>query len=565
MKSSACGGWIGAVVMALSAAGALAADSWSPRMQRRVAAALGEREARAFAAGADPSEVVLPSGETLEQLLERAGAETGEQLGYTPVDPCLLVRTAGGGGRLEPAQTRSFVARGSLVAQGGAVAGCGVPQEARALAVVLRAVTAGKGALEVSPAVGGPPFVTLLEYAGRQTVAAPALIELCQGEGCPAAFQVRALGSATHLVITVVGYFAPLELGSGPAGPAGPPGPQGPSGPQGARGPSGPQGPQGLAGAPGASCTVSTDLNEETTTLSCPDGTSATWPIVPPLPPAVRGFEIETPEIQVSAGTEVAYCYYFRTPNTRTAAIRRWASVASSPIVKNVMLATTAGDKFPPGTLSAANCSVLLLVHNEFPHLRYVGYTQSDELVMPSDDGTGKPLAQVLEPGSSAILRIDLFNSTGTPASARVTLSATAYEGGVDSTPTATYLSRDASIIIPPGPGHVESTSCDVPAGLEFWRLSTHSHKRSVLTQVKDGADVLFEGTDFSDPGAETFNAPGFHTFASGEMTTACTYHNQGNTTLTEGENPSEEQCLGIGFFFPGSAQLTCWDGVGPV
>lgn len=104
-----------------------------------------------------------------------------------------------------------------------------------------------------------------------------------------------------------------------------------------------------------------------------------------------------------------------------------------------------------------------------------------------------------------------------------------------------------------------------MPAGLEFWRLTTHTHKRSVLTQIKDGADVVFEGTDYRDPGAETFSPPGFHTFASGEMTTACTYDNIDNRTYTFGDSAtSDEQCLGIGFFFPAEAHVTCLDGAEP-
>jgi hypothetical protein len=80
----------------------------------------------------------------------------------------------------------------------------------------------------------------------------------------------------------------------GPQGPTGPQGPDGPIGPQGPQGLTGPQGadgaqgavgpqgapgvagPQGLPGAAGASCTIAS-AGGGMVTLSCPDGTIATW------------------------------------------------------------------------------------------------------------------------------------------------------------------------------------------------------------------------------------------------------------------------------------------------
>ncbi len=233
---------------------AAAAQEWSPRLERRVLEALDPWQAEAFAAGAKASEIVLADGRTLEELLVEAAAEVNVPLAYMPVDACQLVRTAGSpAGPLQPGEARPFRARGNLRAQGGAAGGCGLPAAARALAIVTRAVTRGKGSLLLGPA--GQPLTGLpaLEYATAASLTAPALVELCQGETCAADFQARANGAAAHLVVSVVGYFAPVT-GAGPKGDSGPPGPKGdpgPAGPKGDPGVSGPPGPPGAPGAPG--------------------------------------------------------------------------------------------------------------------------------------------------------------------------------------------------------------------------------------------------------------------------------------------------------------------------
>ncbi len=237
----------------------LVAEEWSPRLERRVLEALGPEQREAFAAGAPASEIVLADGQTLEELLVRAAAEGSTPLAYTPFDPCLLVRTAGSAaGALQPGETRAFQAHGNLRPQGGAIGGCGVPEEARALAVILRAVPRGKGSLRIGPV--GQPLAGLpaLEYATASAVTGPAIVELCSGEACAADFEVRAAGPAAHLVVSVVGTFVPIagmagpKGDPGPAGPKGDPGPPGPPGPAGAAGPRGFQGPEGPQGPPGA-------------------------------------------------------------------------------------------------------------------------------------------------------------------------------------------------------------------------------------------------------------------------------------------------------------------------
>src|SRR5688500_17589895 len=141
------------------------AEAPGGRIQRQGLAALAPWQAEAFAAGAPASEIVLADGRTLEELLV-AAAENEVPLTFTPLPACTLVRTARSeAGALGAGETRPLRAGGNLRAQGGPARGCGVPAEARALAVIARAIPSGKGSLTLGPADAPVAGLPALEYA----------------------------------------------------------------------------------------------------------------------------------------------------------------------------------------------------------------------------------------------------------------------------------------------------------------------------------------------------------------------------------------------------------------
>ncbi len=215
-----------------------------------------------------------------------AGAQTPSStgpLGYYAVSPCRVVDTRLIGVRnpdpeqgtpMLAGETRSFRVRGArMFAQGGTRSGCGVPSDALAVMLNVVAVTpTGPGHLRVWAYPLPRPDASTLNYgavAGLNAIANGIAVPICDARAdpdvCPADFTVFNGGAITHLVVDVVGYFAPASIATeGPAGPrgvAGPKGPVGPAGRQGsagaagatgATGPEGPQGPQGLQGPTGA-------------------------------------------------------------------------------------------------------------------------------------------------------------------------------------------------------------------------------------------------------------------------------------------------------------------------
>lgn len=542
------------VVLALLVSSAARAEgNGNPRLGRRVLEALTAAQAEDFAAGADPAGIRLETGETLAQVLARMAAEARVELAYTPLDPCVVVRTASTAtGALAAGETRAFRARGSLRAQGGASSGCGVPADAKALAVILRVVPRGRGSLKIWPAGDPEPGISVLDYEAAANAVATTLVELCHEPDCAADFQVRVLAATTHVRVDVVGYLAPLSLSQGPVGDPGPAGPKGDAGPPGPPGSPGPAGPRGFAGP---SCTVTSSGDHRT--MSCPDGTSETWLSSPePLPP-VR-FQIQSPEVELQPVQEITYCYYFRTPNTELVALRRLSSVMTAG-VRDFIFSTTVSDTRPPGTVSASGCEIL----NESNSTNaarwvYTAHTSSSELVLPF--AAGMPLGLEIGADTPAYLRIHFFNQSTETVRARVTLDVEGLPPGVAYTKTGTYVTFDPSISIPPTTGgHVESQVCNTPAGAEFWRLSTRTNKQGVLADVRDGARMLLGGIP---PGDTTFVAPSFAYFSTGQMTSVCTYDNPTNRTIIDGpSDATDEVCMVLGYFFPAPDSILCYGG----
>jgi Collagen triple helix repeat (20 copies) len=184
-------------------------------------------------------------------------------LGYFTVAPCRVVDTRligpSPGAPMLVDETRTFRLRDtSLSYQGGDADGCGIPSEALAAMVnVVAASPSGAGHLRVWAHPLTMPTASTLNYgaiAGLNAIANGIAIPICdtRTDPCLADFVIFNRNSITHLVVDVVGYFAPAAIATtGPAGPPGVAGPTGPKGDTGATGPVGPQGAQGLTGPQG--------------------------------------------------------------------------------------------------------------------------------------------------------------------------------------------------------------------------------------------------------------------------------------------------------------------------
>jgi hypothetical protein len=283
----------------------------------------------------------------------------------------------------------------------------------------------------------------------------------------------------------------------------------------------------------------------------------------PDLPPAPeRGFRVVSPEIVIDPGQEITYCYYFRTPNTESMAIKQWKS-EMTPGSHHMIMYTTQDDMKPPGTVTTQSCGFGTGSGTNIPLWTYSAGQPSAEITLPVDDGNGQPIAQDIPANTAAFFQMHYLNATDAPLTVQVVLDAFALEANETYTKTSPYVTFNGNISIPPGATNdVESQTCTTPAGGKFWLTSTHAHKQAIHTAVKDAGSMVFESTDWEHPGAQTFMTPDtFFTFASGKLTYECTYANPGTNTIQTGDSAAtDEMCMQVGYFFPASKPVFCYN-----
>lgn len=277
------------------------------------------------------------------------------------------------------------------------------------------------------------------------------------------------------------------------------------------------------------------------------------------------GFTITTPPLVVAAGNEATFCYYVHTGNLVTQGIRRVSS-SMEGATRYVSLFTTHDglgnpvDLQPPGTLTAG-CSWFGPDSNS--RRIYTAQVLQEELALPSDDGSGDPLALEFLANQPAVLVAHVLNDTVEPLSTAVTLNAYALAPAVPYTRTATLTTIHTLLTIPPGVNS-HSTACAVPSAVEFWWFSTHTHSRAQSARIHNGGSDIVVSTTWNAPAVATFASPTFYEFGAGEqLTTQCDFLNETGGPISFGESYiGSETCVGLAYFFPATAPRYCVNGV---
>lgn len=287
-----------------------------------------------------------------------------------------------------------------------------------------------------------------------------------------------------------------------------------------------------------------------------PDGPPA---MVPP------DLQLTSPDITIDPGQEINTCWYFRTPNTKPLAINRWQS-SMTPGSHHLIMYTTQNDLMPTGTVSVVNCGP----GSGFAAWMYSAQTPENELKLPDNDGTGKPLAMELQPNTPGFLQMHYVNHGDQPITVHVSVSGYSLSDSAAYTKTAAFVTYNGNISIPGGTTmtspDVESMTCNVPTTSKFWMMTTHTHKQSIRTQVKDGqaanGTVIFESADWEHPLEKRWD-PQFHMFGSGKLTYECSYVNPTNRVIKTGESAlTDEMCMASGYFFPATKPVFCYNNI---
>jgi hypothetical protein len=158
--------------------------------------------------------------EKVRQALESGQSEAlallgdiGADLVYTPVDPCRIVDTRNAGGPIAGFTSRSFDVDAPDVpwftGQGGNNGPCGIPFDVtRAVAMNVTVTQPDNFGYVTVWAVGSPqPLASVLNFNPGQTI--PNFIIAPVEPGVGNDFNVFVALGTTHIIVDVMGYFAP--------------------------------------------------------------------------------------------------------------------------------------------------------------------------------------------------------------------------------------------------------------------------------------------------------------------------------------------------------------------
>jgi hypothetical protein len=280
-------------------------------------------------------------------------------------------------------------------------------------------------------------------------------------------------------------------------------------------------------------------------------------------------FEVTSGDITLTPGEQVTYCWYFHTSNTTTQLVNKWVSNMTQG--SHHLILFLGGDTHADGLDTTNSCGLGGASSASNPPIWVYSsqqLTQTEDL--PDNDGTGKPLAQPIPANSEAAIQMHYINETDNTITAHIQVQAYALPANTTSyTRTDAYITYNNMISIPPGAvapqaGAVWTGTCPVSSGVKFWTMSTHSHQQSVETQVMDGSAMIFQSTNWSDPGAVLWDSDPFYTF-SNDLTWTCSYNNTGpNANMTVVAGPSaatNEMCMAVGYYFPSTGPtFGLWD-----
>ncbi len=268
------------------------------------------------------------------------------------------------------------------------------------------------------------------------------------------------------------------------------------------------------------------------------------------IEPPAEGFRIQTPPIMIAPGEEVTYCYYTTVPTTRTMGIKKWSSVMT-PGSHHLILFFHNGSQ-ADGTIER-DCGFGGSGPGSLPFWTYSAQTPTQSSQMPPGVG------MTVNAGQKAYVQMHYLNVTEAPIMASVTIDGDAYPEIETYTPAAAYVTYNTQIDIAPNSTGSAGGNCTVPAGSKFFALSTHAHKFSTRTEVKDGASMVFESDNWDHPGAATWAADPFFSFSSGRISYRCEYDNTTGSRIRTGDSAqTDEMCMAVGYFFPASAAKFC-------
>jgi hypothetical protein len=261
-------------------------------------------------------------------------------------------------------------------------------------------------------------------------------------------------------------------------------------------------------------------------------------------------FEIKSTDILLPQGAEFTKCFYFHTSNTAPVAVDKWISDMTPGSHHLILFLNPGGSQPADGTIDE-NCSVQG-TGGSIAQWTFAAASEHYELDLPSDDGAGKPLAQLIPAGTAGYVQMHYLNASDTDKMVHVDVKAYAVDA-TQYTQTAPYITYTFNFQVPPGTSTITG-SCPAPTGTKFWQVSSHTHKQGTEVKISDGTSMIYDSTDWEHPMVKVWSGTPFYTF-SDKVNWACSYNNPTSATIKEGQSAAmNEMCMATGYYFPATA-----------
>jgi hypothetical protein len=155
------------------------------------------------------------------------------------------------------------------------------------------------------------------------------------------------------------------------------------------------------------------------------------------------------------------------------------------------------------------------------------------------------------------------INTTSAPLDVHILLNVERAQGTFQR--AGALVSFNSSIAVPPMGTQTVSGTCAIPAGANFFLMSTHTHKHATLATIHVGnaqGQELVHTTDWENPSFQMWQTAPFFQFPAGQgLYYACSYKNDTASTIYVGTSAiTNEMCMAVTYYFPasGAGGISC-------
>ena len=272
------------------------------------------------------------------------------------------------------------------------------------------------------------------------------------------------------------------------------------------------------------------------------------------LPPPTNGIQILTPSFTLQPGQELFKCFYTSLPATVDVAAVKFQSTMA-PGSHHFILYATQNAIYPDNTFRDCGGG-LGSSQNDPPVWVYASQDPTGELDMPPG------VAMPLKAHQPLIFNMHYINTGSDPKVVQVVQNIEYATGSYQK--AGAFVTFNTMISIPPGGTQKVEGHCTVPQGVNFFLMSTHSHKRTLTAQANrylNGqiGDSLVLTQDWAHATVSKWYSPFMNLAPGEEIYYSCNYRNDTNQTITVGESAEvNEMCMAVGYYFPATANTFC-------